>query len=390
MATHDYLNKAGLSHLWEKAKAKFADKSTTETELNKKFELPSGGSSGNFLAKTDSGTEWKNVELSGSDPSQGYAEDYISGTIDATRVYYELTVQYKDGLLSWGGITKAIVGNNGGTTYNKYRYLKFSFSSTGLYCIKVNLSEYYNSNRTADINNYTSVDNAGVRSITFPGNSKPTPMKAIQSSSYVNTTDEYIFAVNDISETLALRTVPMYNQSLSGNYEIKKIADLGGADPYFYAEYEAYDTTNGLYTNNIGYTRTSATDSSNPYNTIISNGITQNIASDDVAVIILPANCLYSINIEFTTNKNNTDTYNSINLGIWLPYNTAIKQIRLNASSSGNYIGWDPSVKNTLSFLYEEVRILNTEELIKIRMHPLNNLSSSIGCKVSIKALEKF
>lgn len=63
MATYDYLNKIGLSHLWEKAKAKFADKLTTETELNKKFELPTGGTVGQVLSKTSSGTEWKNVEI---------------------------------------------------------------------------------------------------------------------------------------------------------------------------------------------------------------------------------------------------------------------------------------------------------------------------------------
>lgn len=396
MATYDYLNKVGLSRLWEKAKAKFADKSTTETELNKKFELPSGGNSGNFLAKTDSGTEWKNVELSGSDPSQGYAEDYISGTIDASRDSDGLRITYTDSLLNWGGIIKTIVGKNGATLYSSYRYLEFSFPSTGLYHIKVHLRESYSSSSVPNINGYinNNVSDDGVRSITFPGNSKPTPMNATydHSTNYVISEDEYIFAVNDISETLDLRTVPIYNNQLSGDYEIKKIANLGGADPYFYANYRAYDTTYGLYTDHIGYTRSNVYpyQSNNPYNTIISNGITQSIASNDVAVITLPANCLYSINIVFSTNEQNTDNYNDINLGIWVPYNTAIKQIRLNASSSGNYIKWDPSVNNTLSFLYEEVRILNAEELIKIRMHPLNELSYSVNCKVSIKALEKF
>ena len=58
MAVHDYLNKEGLSQLWNKAKAAFADKTETTTELNKKFELPSDGDEGQFIKKTSSGTEW--------------------------------------------------------------------------------------------------------------------------------------------------------------------------------------------------------------------------------------------------------------------------------------------------------------------------------------------
>lgn len=67
MATYDYLNKTGLTKLWAKAKAAFADKESTNTELAKKFELPSGGTTGQILTKTDSGTSWE-------DPSSGSFE----------------------------------------------------------------------------------------------------------------------------------------------------------------------------------------------------------------------------------------------------------------------------------------------------------------------------
>ena len=60
MATYNYLNKTGLTKLWTKAKAAFADKESTNTELVKKFELPSGGTTGQILTKTDDGTSWSN------------------------------------------------------------------------------------------------------------------------------------------------------------------------------------------------------------------------------------------------------------------------------------------------------------------------------------------
>lgn len=55
----EYLNKNGLTRVWNKAKNKFADAATTTAELNKKFVLPSGGSVGQVLTKTSSGTAWQ-------------------------------------------------------------------------------------------------------------------------------------------------------------------------------------------------------------------------------------------------------------------------------------------------------------------------------------------
>lgn len=83
MATYNYLNKTGLTKLWTKAKAAFADKESTNTELAKKFELPSGGTTGQILTKTDDGTNW-------SDPSSGDLEvatdsefnEYMGITLD--------------------------------------------------------------------------------------------------------------------------------------------------------------------------------------------------------------------------------------------------------------------------------------------------------------------
>ena len=63
MATYKHLDEEGLSQVWSKATNKFADKETTETELNKKFELPSGGTEGQVLTKTSSGVSWSNNDV---------------------------------------------------------------------------------------------------------------------------------------------------------------------------------------------------------------------------------------------------------------------------------------------------------------------------------------
>lgn len=77
MAIHNYLDKTGLSQLWEKAKAAFADKITTQTELDKKFELPSGGSNGQILAKASSGVRWSDVP----EPDIPQASETAYGTV---------------------------------------------------------------------------------------------------------------------------------------------------------------------------------------------------------------------------------------------------------------------------------------------------------------------
>lgn len=71
---YDYLNKNGLARFWNNVKNKFADKNETIVELNKKFEIPSGGNTGDVLFKNDSGYGWKAIE-SESD-TRSVPEDY--------------------------------------------------------------------------------------------------------------------------------------------------------------------------------------------------------------------------------------------------------------------------------------------------------------------------
>ena len=75
-----YFDKIGLAQLWNKARAAFADKTTTQTELDKKFELPSGGNNGQVLSKTDSGTAWVNPVANLSNIPSSYLYAQIYGT----------------------------------------------------------------------------------------------------------------------------------------------------------------------------------------------------------------------------------------------------------------------------------------------------------------------
>lgn len=86
MATHEYLNKTGLSQLWNKAKAAFADKTNTENELSKKFELPSGGEEGQFLMKTSGGTGW-GVPSTSSEDSNEFLDTFFFGSLYADDTY---------------------------------------------------------------------------------------------------------------------------------------------------------------------------------------------------------------------------------------------------------------------------------------------------------------
>lgn len=57
----DYLNKTGLNRVWEKSKNAFADKASTEIELNKKFVLPENGTVGQVLTKSSDGAVWDDI-----------------------------------------------------------------------------------------------------------------------------------------------------------------------------------------------------------------------------------------------------------------------------------------------------------------------------------------
>lgn len=62
----NYLNSAGLSKLWNKAKAAFANKTTVEQQLSKKLDIPAGGNVGEVLTKTERGSEWAPVSSGSS------------------------------------------------------------------------------------------------------------------------------------------------------------------------------------------------------------------------------------------------------------------------------------------------------------------------------------
>lgn len=114
MATYDYLNKTGLTKLWAKAKAAFADKESTNTELAKKFELPSGGTTGQILTKTDDGTNWSN-------PSSG---DLEVATDDEFNQYMGITLDpITSPFSALSDISKNVTSENKQTyidTYSKY------------------------------------------------------------------------------------------------------------------------------------------------------------------------------------------------------------------------------------------------------------------------------
>lgn len=114
MAAYDYLNKTGLTKLWAKAKAAFADKESTNTELAKKFELPSGGTTGQILTKTDDGTSWSN-------PSSG---DLEVATDSEFNQYMGITLDpITSPFSALSDISKNVTSENKQTyidTYSKY------------------------------------------------------------------------------------------------------------------------------------------------------------------------------------------------------------------------------------------------------------------------------
>lgn len=100
MPTHKHLDEEGLSQVWSKAKNKFADKETTEAELIKKFELPSGGTEGQVLTKTSSGASWSNndVDLSNKVDNQTieYDQEKLkvkNGGIGPQQMNFELQIR---------------------------------------------------------------------------------------------------------------------------------------------------------------------------------------------------------------------------------------------------------------------------------------------------------
>ena len=122
MATYDYLNKTGLTKLWAKAKAAFADKESTNTELAKKFELPSGGTTGQILTKTDEGTSWSN-------PSSG---DLEVATDSEFNNFMGITVDPINSPFSALSAISNQVTNENADTYISQYYFELSESASCL------------------------------------------------------------------------------------------------------------------------------------------------------------------------------------------------------------------------------------------------------------------
>ena len=123
MADIKHLDKEGLSKVWGKAKAAFSDKVETQNALNKKFELPSGGTVGQVLTKTESGTQWSDVsgasyEIADKDELVKYLKGESSSLTGSE-------------LVDVSGIEAAIAFNNSQEYIGNYLYLGSSSFNIG-------------------------------------------------------------------------------------------------------------------------------------------------------------------------------------------------------------------------------------------------------------------
>lgn len=135
MADIKHLDKEGLSQVWTKAKAAFSDKVETQNALNKKFELPSGGTVGQVLTKTESGTQWSDVsgasyEIADKDELVKYLKGESSSLTGSE-------------LVDVSGIEAAIAFNNSQQYIGNYLYLGSSSFNTGTESITENRSKTF-------------------------------------------------------------------------------------------------------------------------------------------------------------------------------------------------------------------------------------------------------
>ena len=382
-----YLDKTGLNEVWEKAKDSFADKVNVENELSKKIELPSGGSEGDYLIKTSSGVGWGSGSSS-SDPSEGYMGAYISGKLSSYRSDYRTYATYTSDMNY--GISMSTQGTSGSQQVSTYPYARFTFSSTGLYQIKTVVTDN-NTNATfgSRINGGTDT-HCGIRTITFPGDTLPTPLHHTNPSTDKQTTNEFIFAVNNVSETLSLMLIPYYDTQISATFEIKKLENLGGADLYFKGRYMAQTSRNGLQEAFFGTTYRVDIASTNIYNHIISNGITSSL-SDSILTLTLPVNYLYKININFSCESlTDSDNDSQWDIGVQFPYGT-LTDIKLNTTNSNSIYEWWSNKGLDLTFNFDEVRTIEQNRLLKVQLKPLvySGLHTKY-CNVDVQSIEKF
>lgn len=137
MASFKHLDEEGLSKVWGKAKAAFSDKVETQNALNKKFELPSGGTVGQVLTKTEDGTAWNDAS-SGSSESNEYNE--YAYYIQETAVSGAHTRYVNMSQASFNGVN--LEYQAGGHAY-------VSFTSNGLYRFTSKFYTWPNNNSAA-------------------------------------------------------------------------------------------------------------------------------------------------------------------------------------------------------------------------------------------------
>lgn len=384
MATYNYLNKVGLSHLWEKAKAKFADKSTTEIELNKKFELPSGGSENDVLTKTASGTSWKSVSSS-DNSTDGYGTSIISGTLSSDRAEKN-AVTVTNQVERLRGISATFAGANNATTYSTFRRLDLSFTETGVYKITLHMSytivdSAYDKNIN-DVNSGNKSNTYGYRYIIYPGYTDSYALGAIDPSTKEYDYEQY-FSVTDTSQTLRLMIVPYYYSGyIDTNYSVIKIADLGGAsEVYFYGQYYSEDTNNILAPDAFGKTYITNNSTLKFVNEFHGGGITSSISGGKLTINI-PSDYLYTMELQFSTSSDSSDVKNDWTINYKLPY--------FSQQTIGLGDTWRPSVNNKRTISFEDCRVNTSGQTVTITLKPSNDNVTTISLRVAITALKKY
>lgn len=379
-----YLDKNGLTILWNKAKNIFANKS----DLNGKIDIPSGGNENDVLTKTSSGIVWKSVSASADDSSKGYGTSYIDGDIDSTRNSHKVNVT--NTVDRKRGITASYDGTDGSESYSTFRKVVFSFTETGVYKISLNLTYLDRSagSDEYDANHIGGSDDYGYRYIIYPGYTNPYALPTILSSTSGSTistgTYENIFSVTDTTQKLTMLMVPASYDSIGTEYKIIKIANLGGAlGTFFTGKYRAQNSKDLLEAMPLGY-YTGSGSKIKFINEFSAGGITASVSGAKLTVN-LPSDYLYKISIAYSTASSSSDNKNDWTINYKFPYDKQ-KSILINDSSS-----WDPSNNSTYTVSYDEYRVNTSGQVLTATLKPLNaSGNTGITLSVNITALEKY
>lgn len=216
MAIHNYLDKTGLSQLWEKAKAAFADKTTTQTELDKKFELPSGGNNGQVLSKTDSGTAWVSPVANLSNIPSSYLYAQLLGND------YDISIQgasYKNFTIS----NTQIVFDDPGMYLLTLEFNKYSLDAMNV-IVKTNKNYTFKniSNKTYTFVIASTSDAQAKISYNFDGSSSATHRVSVSITKIADDVFDYMVFIGTTSTTLQIISKYGINQKKNsdGDYTL--------------------------------------------------------------------------------------------------------------------------------------------------------------------------